>query len=321
RLKDEYTQGMQITAASCVLVGLSGLPVNVALSYQYANFTYSEAEDQIYFEMQVGDFYCYPESCGSEETEDVKVNKLLLPGEVKVRFKWRDDYGFELKDVSFSNSALAAIGTQFGDERKLTLEELLQHAAQAYQEETQFDNALANLSHTLALLEDNNLHKQAGNDLLVKANKIALVFPADRALLGEALYQTKRLIRSAGGSLGKPQEHAHYHYEKLIQKISQQKSWGKILAGAMLAVLGVALIGLCCATGFGALVLPVLSWGLSYLVGAGVIGGLASVAGMGLFAKGVQRNRAMSEVAKDSQQLLAGVKSGYPVYQAGKQVP
>ncbi|HVY53338.1 MAG TPA: hypothetical protein VHA13_02345 [Gammaproteobacteria bacterium] len=175
--------------------------------------------------------------------------------------------------------------------------------------ETEIKLAAQDLSEGLAGLENPLLNAKV-NELLRKIEEVGKWYPQDRVHLIEILYATKALIQSeAIGSGSSAKNDAITKYAQLAAKISQQAHWGKAIASAMLAIIGTCLVGLCIASGVGAIALPVLAWGMSYVVGAGALGSLASIVGFSLFAREAKRNQAMREVAERSAAIRDEAKN------------
>ncbi|HVY52931.1 MAG TPA: hypothetical protein VHA13_00240 [Gammaproteobacteria bacterium] len=277
-------------------------------------------EDQQLVDQLRGIFTAQAPTLNVEAYEKLKnefINKLSFPEEARLEELLNNNW-LEISKICINNpSPTEEELSKWRDEQ---YERLNFAVWQKLPVNRRYEYAISQLTQTREALSTRNgdikqnaLHIAAINNLMDKAEIVKNLYADSIETLSAVLFQTNRVLKYPASM------QYQKDYEKLIHKV-QRHGWGKMIAGAMLAVLGVAVIGLCCATGFGALALPVLAWGLSYLVGAGVFGGLASVTGVGLFSKGLQQNKAMSELAKDSQLLLGDVKGQNPDYQAGKKL-
>ncbi|HVY52917.1 MAG TPA: hypothetical protein VHA13_00170 [Gammaproteobacteria bacterium] len=132
--------------------------------------------------------------------------------------------------------------------------------------------------------------------------EVKLFNPQDGFYLNQVIIQTNDFLKNPKENLSS--------YEKLANQIAH-RSWGKKIAGAMLALVGITLLALCCATGVGAVAVPVLAWGLSYLVSGAVLGSVLTGSGWGLFAKGKQENNRTAELGREMQNLVAETKEMY----------
>jgi hypothetical protein len=139
---------------------------------------------------------------------------------------------------------------------------------------------------------------QCVKKLIADVERIQKSYPQDTDLLTAALTQTCHLLLN----------HTTNSFDKTLTAI-QRKSWGKIIVGSLLFIAGLAVIGLCCASGLG-LAIPYLAFSLSlYHLAAGAgIGLVAQVAGISLFNKGTSL-RGLAQDMKEVSRSLTEINS------------
>ncbi|MDR3443534.1 MAG: hypothetical protein P4L65_11075 [Legionella sp.] len=104
----------------------------------------------------------------------------------------------------------------------------------------------------------------------------------DTFLFAQVLFQSLQVLRNPLDTNYSDQ------YRKLSSEVSK-RSWGKIILGAMLAISSMAILALCFATAFVTpLALPIISWGLNYLIPVSISSGIVTGYGMTLFAKNLR---------------------------------
>lgn len=139
-----------------------------------------------------------------------------------------------------------------------------------------FKEARFQLEVILENLSYDDLCFRAVKKLIFDAQQLQKYYPKDTLLLTEILTQTRQLLLRQTLVIDL----------KTIDAI-ERKCWGRIILGSLLFVVGLALMGLCCASGLG-VTISCLAFSLSlyqWLAGAS-IGLITQMAGISLFSKG-----------------------------------
>lgn len=129
----------------------------------------------------------------------------------------------------------------------------------------------------------------------------------------------KKVLLDATMLIKSPTQTAAQNFKKLAENV-QRRPWGKILAGSMLALAGVAILGLsiaACVFTFGAaaplsvlgFVLAASTVGAGLSVAGAVVGAGAAIGGAKLFHSGFKRKplrKAMEDLADDDSEGIRG---------------
>lgn len=151
------------------------------------------------------------------------------------------------------------------------------------------------LIKAITTLDHSDPRKAMAVNLLKKVAVFKERYPQDTALLNKVLLQTAGIIEDPN-----PQRLANY--ATLSHEISE-KEWGKMIGTAMLGIIFTTMFALCCVSTFGGAALPVIGWGLSYLIPVLITSFAASTASVTLFAKSAQKNQALSEVSQEMDKV------------------
>ncbi len=171
--------------------------------------------------------------------------------------------------------------------------------------------AINRLSDAISASHDSDITYSAAN-VLHTAQQTVIAHPDKIELVTKAVNAATAVVREPGEATIK-------HLQQEAGQLGK-RSWGRMLAGTMVALAGVAFIAACTATAlvsFGVLA-PVSI--LGFVVGASLIAGGAAIAGgvagigvtaagAGFFASGVKQGKETRQLRHDLKELAADAKS------------
>jgi hypothetical protein len=305
RLRREYSQFALQIGMSMVI---EKMDANVTPLDQRNNFYFQSSDSHYYIDAEYSNFLLMSSDLESKELG-------VIPGSIKVKYQWNGS-GFEIKELNFSNEVLASLLEQH---KKLSWEELKKKIPLIYKDENQFELGLFQLNRLVAELDDEDLKKRPTRELLNKIQVLKRQNPKDIPLLTEVVLKTCSYLQFYKKLLGHSldihsktlsegpsgtRDHILNEYAQLMNRVSKQRSWGKIIAGTMLALVAASVVGLCCATGFGVIALPFMAWGLTTMLSAAGITLASAAASVGFFVSAAKDSASLKELKSDMNEVV-----------------
>lgn len=162
------------------------------------------------------------------------------------------------------------------------------------------------LEQTLESLNERNLSKEAGNNLLREVDRLKAQYPRDTAIFAEVLWKTKCITAEPDN------KQYENDYTALAQKVAKRR-WGKIIIGAMLGVAFAAAFTLACISTCGvSLGLGLVALSLNYLIPTAAASAMTSIVGFSLFVKGLEKNKKLQHLSQTMAETMKmkGKKDG-----------
>jgi len=234
---------------------------------------------------------------GYQETQYGRLNKLT------------DEQRKQQNDLSAKRNILSTIIRKAID----IIPECKQQQQQQQQQQQEFDTALDKLEKATKANNQNSELKAAGRQVhsaVKKAKDKGMIAPKDFPKLTKYVQGTTAVIKD----LTDP-EKINEHAKNTEEAIGTNRQWGKLIGGAMLGFLGVALVAVSVAVAvatFGGST-PLSAAGLALggsMVAAGITVGVAAVAGLSLATTaGIFADRARKgDIAVAGERVLSEAK-------------